>query len=1302
MEDTTPPVFTVPASISISCELDPTDLTLTGDVLDELDNCSATIGQAIYTDSLSLDLHCDGLQIIYRIWSLSDDCGNESTAIQVITMEDVTPPAFMAPEDLTLSCDDNPFDLTLTGQVVALADNCSSGVLNNLYQDSIVVSDVCAHNVIIYRFWSVEDACGNDSTLVQIINMQDNTPPVFTAPQDISLQCGEDPDNLLITGQVEILADNCDANLPEATHSDQIINNNICEGGIVINRTWVLSDACGNSSSAIQQITISDTIPPLFSAPNNITIDCDQDPNDLTITGAPFMVSDNCDQNIGIPTYTDEFSMLGLCTGSATIRRTWSLSDACGNITTAIQIIYLEDTTPPVFTVPADLTLACDQNPFDLSLTGDVLDESDNCTSNIGQAVYKDSILVDSATCLQSMAILRTWVLVDGCGNGTTAVQQIFVEDSTAPVFLDVPGDTTIQCADLIPPLYALNTLPDNCGAATAVVSNETINGNGCNYTVTRSWLATDACGNATTATQLITVSDTIAPILNAPLPIIDIACGEAFPTPENLLATDNCTTVSVVFSIDPYVVDLCQSYQVTYRWVASDFCGNSSEVTQTFNVNCLPTDQEVLYAGICQGESFIVGNNTYTSTGVFVTNFQSIHGCDSIVTLNLTVHSPVTQMLFAEICQGESYSVGSAIYTSTGVFETTLEGINGCDSIVTLDLTVHPLYAESLTAEICQGEIYTVGGETYASTGVFITDLQSIHGCDSIVTLNLTVHPLYSESLTAEICQGETFVWNGNDYTQSGTYLTNFESIHGCDSIVSLNLTVQAPYEISVTTEVCEGEGLLLGGTMYYEPGIYVDSMQTTSGCDSVHIVTLNIISVETLMEQVRICAGDSYLFLGISYTQAGTYSASWVGASGCENMSTLVLTVEDPISTATAATICSGETYLFGGEMLTVGGEYTEHFETAGGCDSLVVLQLSIEEALFTNQQINICQGDSILLGGSYQYETGVFVNTYPAYNSNCDSIVETHLVVAPHITETEIYSICEGDSMYLFNAYYNTDTMLSITYDSYTGCDSIVIKLLEVLPEVELLVNDYEICAGESVQLSVSGATEVVWSPANSLSCVDCPMPIARPSYTTTYVVTAEGCLGEEVSAEVLVTVHQAPTISIITREEEGVVEGDSILFIATSNDPAAIISWSDSDGNHICSDCPEMSLVPYYGVTYIATAINEEGCEVSDEIRFNIRNGCVEGELEVPNFITPNGDGHNDVFEIRYNHLAELSILRIYNRWGELVFQTKSVNSDFWDGTFRGRPLNPDVYIYYFEGKCLDGNKIIEKGNITILK
>ena len=163
---------------------------------------------------------------------------------------------------------------------------------------------------------------------------------------------------------------------------------------------------------------------------------------------------------------------------------------------------------------------------------------------------------------------------------------------------------------------------------------------------------------------------------------------------------------------------------------------------------------------------------------------------------------------------------------------------------------------------------------------------------------------------------------------------------------------------------------------------------------------------------------------------------------------------------------------------------------------------------------------------------------------------------------------------------------------------------------------------------------------------------------------------------------------------------IIQGEEVILTVLTNDPFATVTWSTDEGV-ICNDCRDATVSPNETTVYYVTVTNEYGCSVTEEVVVSINNGCEFSTLEIPNIISPNGDGSNDRFEIRYSGLSEISVLRIYNRWGDVIFETNDVSNQ-WDGTYRGDPVNPGVYVYYLEARCLDNELYTVTGNITVLK
>jgi hypothetical protein len=197
--------------------------------------------------------------------------------------------------------------------------------------------------------------------------------------------------------------------------------------------------------------------------------------------------------------------------------------------------------------------------------------------------------------------------------------------------------------------------------------------------------------------------------------------------------------------------------------------------------------------------------NSTVAMSGNYVLKAIRAGGtlCDTstisyavIVNPTYTTNNPQT------ICQGESYTFNGNSYTTAGNYPSVLQSITGCDSTVVTQLTVRPTYTTNNPQTICQGESYTYNGNTYTTSGNYPTLLQSIYGCDSTVVTQLTVRPNYTTNNPQSICQGGSYSIGGNTYTAEGTYSDLLQSIYGCDSIVTTVITfTPVQLNLNVTT---------------------------------------------------------------------------------------------------------------------------------------------------------------------------------------------------------------------------------------------------------------------------------------------------------------------------------------------------------------------------------------------------------------------------------------------------------------------------------------------------------------------
>ena len=555
IEDSTAPVISCPADVTIACDAS-SDPANTGSAT-ATDNCDLSPG-ITYTDSETPGT-CAQEKTIARTWTAADDDGNSAQCQQIITVVDTTPPAITCPADVIVECDEST-DPSNTGNATAM-DNCDPAPV-------ITYGDQQNGNVIT-RTWTATDDCGNSSHCQQLITIDDTTNPVITCPANVTVECDEStyPSN---TGYATA-TDNCDAT-PTISYGD-VEASGSCPQEKTITRTWTATDNNGNFAQCVQTITVEDnTAPILYGCPSNVTVECDNIPNPANVTA-----TDNCDQN---PTVTfNETSNLTGCGGyTGTITRTWTATDACGNQSQCTQVLTVVDTSDPVISCPGDVTISCDESTAPAN-TG-AATASDNCDIN-PIITYSDSETFGS--CDQEKTITRTWTATDVCGNSDVCVQTITVEDNAAPVLVGCPADVTVECDNI--PSAASVTATDNCDPSLTVTFNETSDLSGCGGytgTITRTWTATDDCGNESSCTQTITVKDNTDPVITCPVDV-DLECDDS-TDPSNTgyaTATDNCDSAPTITYSDNQ-----NNGVITRTWTATDACGNDAGCVQTITID--------------------------------------------------------------------------------------------------------------------------------------------------------------------------------------------------------------------------------------------------------------------------------------------------------------------------------------------------------------------------------------------------------------------------------------------------------------------------------------------------------------------------------------------------------------------------------------------------------------------------------------------------------------------------------------------------------------------------------------------
>ena len=305
--------------------------------------------------------------------------------------------------------------------------------------------------------------------------------------------------------------------------------------------------------------------------------------------------------------------------------------------------------------------------------------------------------------------------------------------------------------------------------------------------------------------------------------------------------------------------------------------------------------------------------------------------------------------------------------------------------------------------------------------------------------------------------CHGDTVRINGKEYTENGIYIDTLKTVEGCDSIVYSVLDFHFRSSINYDS-ICTGSSYNFHGKLLTQAGSYTDTVKVPEcNCDSIVTLHLTTYSIGSEFSE-SICEGSSFEFGGNIYNKAGNYTHTFKTPDGCDSTVTLHLTTY-PISSEFSASICEGSFFEFGGTAYSEAGDYTHTFKTPDGCDSTVTLHLTTY-AIERDETVTICKGSSYLFGGNELRKAGKYKHTFKT-PEGCDSTV-TLILQVEEIHSIVNESICQGSSFLFGDTLLKEPGNYKRTFKTPEGCDSTVYLRLTTYP-ISATIFD-TICQGQ----------------------------------------------------------------------------------------------------------------------------------------------------------------------------------------------------------------------------------------------
>jgi gliding motility-associated-like protein len=658
-----------------------------------------------------------------------------------------------------------------------------------------------------------------------------------------------------------------------------------------------------------------------------------------------------------------------------------------------------------------------------------------------------------------------------------------------------------------------------------------------------------------------------------------------------------------------------------------------------------------------------------------------SAGGCQDMDSIYIEyIGAPDSTTVDTDVCANTIYTFPD-LTTQTILTPTTqvsnLTTVTGCDSIITTNITLVTAFNVTVNDVVCDGDPYTFpdgsvnGGVTTPITQV--STLTAISGCDSIITTNLTVDPVYNITQNVDVCSGDPYTFPDGSVNGSITtpmaQVSNLTTVNGCDSIITTNVGVNPIYNTTQNVNVCDGDQYTFPDATIVTittPVIQVSNLTTVNGCDSIITTNVGVNPIYNTTQNINVCDGDDYTFPD-GFTQMGittpmTHVSNLTTVNGCDSIITTSVGVFPTYTTVVNGNVCDGNNYTFADgsvQNITTPVSYTSTLTSINGCDSLVTENIGVFPTYNLVENFTQCPD----LGFTFPdgtTMTSIMSNTTHISNlitsNGCDSIITTNVNIhnVPPMDITVGDDGCPNLILSMTNNTVGTGCDWVVTgpgtVRNYTGCGTITDTYYNSgLYDINLIMSSVDGCPMDTI---ITDAFEVY------------PKPVAQFNWNPT-----EG--------------------TII----DNTINFDNLSIGSTTN------TWSfgDGDTSNMFHDSHMYQDTGHYDVGLTVT--NDYGCSDTTSGTIIINDVFF---LYVPNTFTPNNDMFNNIFKpIVSGYDQNRFTLYIYDRWGELLFETH--NSEVgWDGTYQGSIVQNGVYVWKIDVRTHNNLRKEYVGHVTLLR
>ena len=691
----------------------------------------------------------------------------------------------------------------------------------------------------------------------------------------------------------------------------------------------------------------------------------------------------------------------------------------------------------------------------------------------------------------------------------------------------------------------------------------------------------------------------------------------------------------------------------------------DTTQVSTTTSIDsCLGN---IVRESLCFGEFYTLGNNTFWEGGRFNLKYDAPLTCNNNVILDLYIETDRTEVLEQTICEGNTYQIGDQFFNETGQYEVLLQADSGCDSLVTLDLIVGQNKDTTITETICYGDFYLLNNQLITTAGTYPNLYQTQHGCDSMVVIELIVDGSDPITDRIELCAGSCFEVGRNKACVSGRYNFIFQSATGCDSVATIDLVIPDTIRTEIRDTFCQDDSYAIDIFSVTKPGRYTARLTNAKGCDS--LVYVNLATIDCEINAVQdadtvICGGNTGSFSFALVKGLLPFTYKWASEDRVHSAQGRIDSLHQELSFTNLP-----------------GGIYTVTVSDRLGKEAALEIEIIRPDEISTTWRMPEFRG----LNFACADDANAFLEVFPE-----GGVPPFRYEWSNGARTPRIENLSSGD--------------YTVTITDHYNCPHIDRRVLSEPPQLEMAV----VSQNPACDDLISGYIDVATMAGGT---VPYEFRLGGTNYSTqqqfeqleagTYTLIAKDANNCQVDTTIVL---KEPKIIDLSYQDQYLIElGDEADLDIVASHPVASVTWSEGI-EMTCTDCLNPPISPLVATDYAFTVTSEDDCTTTGFFNVQV---SMERDVFVPNVFSPNSDGLNDRFAIFGGPEVErIDYFRVYSRWGTLVYEASNLQPNDlesgWDGSFKGQKMNTGVYVWMAQLTFID--KVVEdySGDVLLKK